>query len=351
MTTVDKRYEFYSTYNSMTGIRTVLRGAQTFTPTISHTIKSVKLILWGATFGWNQTNGVCEIQTVGGSGHPSGTVLATGTIVGTDIGTGTYSTVTVTLGVGTSLTAGVKYAIVVKFLDADYSVGWACHPTNPTYSGGCMEFSLDSGASWTSYDGIDNPTSMDFAFEEWGPYAFVYPTNATTRITSLTHRFNRLLGENLLVAGLGDVTAGFGLPTPYPGVGASPIGLGWGEGAPGWETTIKPAPVSTPTNKFPYEQIPPYVNRPVTYGLTGVQPKPPAFTPLAPTAPFVNRPVTYGLGGQPKPPAITSPPPSGHLLTEQIQTIANTVQGKKRLANLQRTYEGQVVKPIKGGNR
>jgi len=172
-------YEYYNTGDNIsTSIYSSIWRGQTFTPSVAHTITSVKLKLYriGAapgtvTVGIRATSG----------GQPTGGDLCSGTIDGntlTTLFTGAWYEIT--LGSGYDLSAGTKYAIVVgaPSSDAFNYIRWRMDTLSPTYGGGWLVSSGDGGSSWTS-------TSIyDLMFEEWGnpaPGAAVgwetYPTN------------------------------------------------------------------------------------------------------------------------------------------------------------------------------
>jgi len=154
--------------NTFDSIRGNLWKAQTFTPSTSHLITSVKIK--ARRYGSPGIITVSIRATLGG--HPSGPDLCpAGTTDGdtlTDASPGEWREIT--LGAGTILTAGIKYAIVVRALTGDGSnnLQWRLDSTNPAYTGGCKEYSSDAGVTWHSYDGVEHIPSSDELFEEWG---------------------------------------------------------------------------------------------------------------------------------------------------------------------------------------
>jgi len=169
------RYEYYNTrYDTDADAHGVAWKAQTFTPSVAHTITSVKLLI--------RRSGLPGIITVGiratdGSGHPTGADLCSGTTAGdslTDTWPGEWREIT--LGAGYDLDADTKYAIVVRALTGDGTneVVWQSDNTSPIYAGGNYEASFTSGVSWTS------STDKDFMFEEWG-VAIAPPTGFLLR--------------------------------------------------------------------------------------------------------------------------------------------------------------------------
>jgi len=157
------KYEYYNTGdNANIAPYGTSWYAQTFTPSVAHKITSVKLLL--SRVGSPGTVTV-SIKATDGSGHPTGSDLCSGTTNGDtlpDTLPGEWREVT--LGDGADLSAITKYAIVVRAIngDGDNKPRWRLDSTSPTYAGGCLEQSTDSGSSWTSL------TAYDFMFEEWG---------------------------------------------------------------------------------------------------------------------------------------------------------------------------------------
>jgi hypothetical protein len=150
------KYESYITGgDNAWGIDTETR-AQTFTPSTSHTITSVKLLLYRTGVTGTIT---VEIKGVDINQHPTGVALCSGSkncsaITLSDAG----EWYEITLGAGAILTAATKYAICVSD-SATTGTNWIFDGTSPSYAGGCGE--LYSG-SWSSR------TGEDFMFEEWG---------------------------------------------------------------------------------------------------------------------------------------------------------------------------------------
>jgi len=159
-------YEYYNTGDDgSTSIYGSGWSAQTFTPSIAHKITSVKLLLGRAALPGTIT---VSIRATDGSGHPTGEDLCSGTTDGNTLPTGIpYEWREITLGDGYDLSADAKYAIVVRAIDGvpQKIVYWLCDATSPTYAGGNLETSLNSGSSWTSYN------DYDALFEEWGEVA------------------------------------------------------------------------------------------------------------------------------------------------------------------------------------
>ena len=168
-------YEYYNTgYDNGEYIGYEQWCAQTFTPSFGHTITSVKLRLY--RIGSPGTIYV-DIKGTDGSGHPTGSVLCSGSINGNNLTTDSAGAwYEITLGVGTELYASTRYAIIVRAPDAngeEQFVVWKGDATSPTYSGGNKEFSDTAGASW-------NTETWDMMFEEWGD-----PISVSYEITGL----------------------------------------------------------------------------------------------------------------------------------------------------------------------
>jgi len=154
-------YECYNTGdNSYSWLYGSYWCAQTFTPSADHTITSVKLKLFR-----NGSPGIVTVSIRATSGgQPTGPDLCSGTTNGNTLPTGSpYEWREITLGGGYWLSAGTQYAIVVRATGGDASnyVCWRADST-PTYGGGMLLLSSNSGSSWTS------AASYDLMFEEWG---------------------------------------------------------------------------------------------------------------------------------------------------------------------------------------
>jgi len=141
---------------------TYYRG-QTFTPSGSYKITSVKLRLY--RYGSPGTLNV-NVYATDGSGHPTGSALCSGTTDGDTLPTGSpYEWRYITLGAGYQLTASTKYVIVASL--ANEGLGWGHRVywryTSPSgYAGGNLIHSSDSGSSW------DDWATYDAMFEVWG---------------------------------------------------------------------------------------------------------------------------------------------------------------------------------------
>lgn len=141
-----------------------IADAQTFTPSVAHTITSVKLHMYREGSPGTMT---VSIRATDGSGHPTGADLCSGTINANDFTTNTDGEwYEITLGAGYALAAGTKYAIVWRCPSGSAN-NWVTSKGVLTdqYAGGNVERTTDITASpptWTAY------STYDFNFEEWG---------------------------------------------------------------------------------------------------------------------------------------------------------------------------------------
>ncbi len=133
-------------------------SAQTFTPQITHPIYSIKMRFFRIGTPGTVT---ISIKATDSSGHPTGDDLCSATFDGDALGTSGSGAAAkeVVFGTNPILTAGLKYAIVIRSADpwSDQVVNWL-HAD--TYVNGNIETSVDSGSSWSS-------TTNDFWFEEY----------------------------------------------------------------------------------------------------------------------------------------------------------------------------------------
>lgn len=122
--------------------------AQTFTPASSYSIGSVKLKLYKSG---NPGTFTVSIRATS-SGEPTGNDLASGT---TDADTLTTDSSgewrEITFGSSYSLNNGTQYAIVCRATSGNSSnrTYWRGDSSSPTYSGGTLVISSNSGSSWT----------------------------------------------------------------------------------------------------------------------------------------------------------------------------------------------------------
>ena len=161
--------------------------AQTFTPASTHTVSVVSLKIGRLSSDMKSTPipSTDTVVTVGiyatdGSGHPTGSALCSATMLATNLPWYYYSWqsqayagggwVDFPMGVGTTLTASTKYAIVVSASGNTEGIGWFMDSTSPTYSGGNAEVSTNSGSTWSAATG-------DYMFKE-------YSSNLTSTFAS-----------------------------------------------------------------------------------------------------------------------------------------------------------------------
>ncbi len=155
------KYEEYAASNQDTtrGIWGVNWAAQLFTPAAGHTLNGVKLALF-RTGNPGQTT--VSIQALSG-GDPDGTDLSLATIEEARLDV-TSAVIEVSMP-AVLLTVSVQYAIVVRALsapDGSNQVEWDEDSSTPTYAGGNLETSGNSGSTWSAQSGVDE------IFEEWG---------------------------------------------------------------------------------------------------------------------------------------------------------------------------------------
>ena len=160
-TSVSTLYENYITGDDgQNAVRGTGWSGQTFTPSSTHTVTKVKLLI--------RRTGSPGLVTVSiratASQVPTDGDLCSGTTEGNTLTTGAAGEWReITLGAGTTVTSGIKYAIVVRAPAGDPSniIGWRADTSSPTYAGGSVVTSGTSGDSW------GRVSSWDFMFEEW----------------------------------------------------------------------------------------------------------------------------------------------------------------------------------------
>ncbi|BAS31223.1 hypothetical protein [Dehalococcoides mccartyi] len=128
--------------------------AMTFTPGTNHTIRGVRLCLYGSSVGAITVS----IRATSG-GLPTGGDLCSGTLDGGQLSSSNDERVyDISLGAGTALTAGTVYAIVVR--TAAGTLNWRSSAAG--YAGGQKCSSTNSGGSWTA------DATRELLFEEYG---------------------------------------------------------------------------------------------------------------------------------------------------------------------------------------
>lgn len=160
------KYEEYPVANYDTGAdqwgSTTTWFAQTFTPSTTHFITSVKL--YTRKVGSPGTLEV-SIKATDSSSKPTGVDLTIGQLAADSIST-SYALHEITFVLPYQLTADTKYAIVVRTLvtsNASNHIEWGYDGSSASYTGGGECVSTDSGATWGAEE-----TSIDYIFEEWG---------------------------------------------------------------------------------------------------------------------------------------------------------------------------------------
>lgn len=154
-------YEYYNTGDDddqPVGNGGNYKCSQSFTPSITHIIKSIKIRAWRqGTLTGTFTVNICSTSQ-------TGTVLATGTYDASSLTTSSPGDwIEITLGAGATLTASTKYWItLIASYSAGNSVRWRFDITSPSYAGGNALYTSD-GTTWT------DATTKDFMFEEYGP--------------------------------------------------------------------------------------------------------------------------------------------------------------------------------------
>lgn len=167
-------------------------GAQTFTPSTSHVVKRISVLLWNANIFRTGpvTIGISETDV---NGLPSGKILASGTIYSTLI-SNYWTTVTVDLEQECELYSGTKYAIRIDSPNNDAL--YARVDTSGTYKGGYYLSSDKLIRYWVEHD-----RSYDIWFEEWGVASGTVPPSVETIAAFNVGKNSVTLAGNLLSSG------------------------------------------------------------------------------------------------------------------------------------------------------
>ena len=140
--------------------------AQTFTPAQDYSIGSVKLLLsrFSAESGGGDITVSIRETT---SELPSGADKASGTTPVDTLPPLRFEWREITFDTPYALSSGVQYAIVFRALSApaDKKPQWGADTSSPTYSGGYVCLSTNSGGTWSKY-GVGE-TSGDALFETY----------------------------------------------------------------------------------------------------------------------------------------------------------------------------------------
>ncbi|MFC1937408.1 LamG domain-containing protein [Chloroflexota bacterium] len=160
---VSRLFEHYNTGDDcLTDVGGVTWWAQTFTVAAPHQVSKVRLKMYRSG---TPNTGYIGIKATDGNGHPIGADLCSGSFDGNSLTTDSAGAwYDVELGQGTDLPAG-KYAIVMRVPNPDGTsrVRWLGDCSSPTYTGGELLYSTDSGETWNLAG-----TGEDTMFEVWG---------------------------------------------------------------------------------------------------------------------------------------------------------------------------------------
>ncbi|ACZ61394.1 hypothetical protein [Dehalococcoides mccartyi] len=142
-------------------VTTTTWKAMTFTPATNHTIRGVRLALYGSSVG----SITVSIRATSG-GLPTGGDLCSGPLDGSQLnGTFDGKVYDISLGVGTALTAGTVYAIVVR--TGSGTLNWRSSAAG--YDRGNKCSSTNSGGSWTT------DATRELLFQEFGDNSLDVP--------------------------------------------------------------------------------------------------------------------------------------------------------------------------------
>jgi hypothetical protein len=134
---------------------------QSFTPSISHNITSVRLLLRRVLLPGQITVSIRDTAF----SVPTGPDLCSGTFDGNTLTTeGAGEWKEIIFDTQALLLAATMYAIVIRAIDGDDSntLRWRDDNSSPTYLPGWYLTSASSGANWNRWVGTD------MMFEEWG---------------------------------------------------------------------------------------------------------------------------------------------------------------------------------------
>jgi len=167
MSTLFENYTSTNTpYDAEIGISTwgdIYWATQTFTPTVSHSITSVNLLLSGLALAGYPPGTITVGIRVTSSGLPTGGDITSGTTNGNTLGL-TYEWRAITL-TSYALTMGTVYAIVCRCTGTGSEGALPLHWSGDsagTYSGGTFVLSIDNGVTWAAN------VATDLHFQEWG---------------------------------------------------------------------------------------------------------------------------------------------------------------------------------------
>ncbi len=154
--------------------------AQAITPAVTTSVSQISLYMYCGMLG-NYTNGNCNggaltvLLETDNAGLPSGTAVATTTVPNNTVPDNANAPAWFNISFPTypTLNAGTKYWIVLEGirLHSDIGYGWAADNTSPTYPGGNMAYSTNSGSAWTTlaydawfrvYGGANTPIMVNY---------------------------------------------------------------------------------------------------------------------------------------------------------------------------------------------
>ena len=167
-------HDYYNTGdngNQNGGFNSSTWVSQTFTPTATYHISSVKLKLYKTN---NLGTITVSVRAVDGSNKPTGSDLASGTTDGSTLTTDTAGEWReITFSSNYKLYNGTRYAIVIRGTETAPDSGMLrTDNSSPTYTNGEILQSINSGGAWTAYPGVDG------MFECWGSVSGM-PTDTT----------------------------------------------------------------------------------------------------------------------------------------------------------------------------
>lgn len=173
LTSEEQKFEYYDTGGdiqlSIYGDRWL---GQTFTPQVRHKITSVKVKLRRTGLPGTVTACIKACTSNEVCAEPTGPDLCSGTTDGNSLPDGSFAWREISFAEGVILEKDVRYAFIIKALDADGSdkINILNDFTDATYPrGGCF-FTENGGGTWIVYDDVPcTPTCCeDLMFEEWG---------------------------------------------------------------------------------------------------------------------------------------------------------------------------------------
>lgn len=146
--------QYYDTGDdSYSNVRGANWVAQTFTTSGAFTITKVSLLVYRVD---SPGTVVVSIRATS-SGYPTGADLCSGTFNGNDLTTDTAGEwAEAVFSSPAALSASTQYAIIIRAVDAGAAyVRWRRDFSSPTYSGGLLLASTNSGVSFTAYSSGD----------------------------------------------------------------------------------------------------------------------------------------------------------------------------------------------------